>query len=177
MDLDLNTSLSLLCNEGRLSARTFHALSSVGMKQVRDLFQYADHMNDLKRIWNMGDISFDEVQALMRKVSDDFILTAQELQRELEEATIRKVDPLLCETYNSVFGEGDKVSAYFRSLYPNVVELHKAILGRQEFLLPVNRDFSLAENVALRRLLQSYLRISLDLLVKVDDLNERALTL
>ncbi len=177
MDLDLNTSLSLLCNEGRLSARTFHALSSVGMKQVRDLFQYADHMNDLKRIWNMGDISFDEVQALMRKVSDDFILTAQELQRELEEATIRKVDPLLCETYNSVFGEGDKVSAYFRSLYPNVVELHKAILGRQEFLLPVNRDFSLAENVALRRLLQSYLRISLDLLVKVDDLNERVLTL
>lgn len=91
MDFDLNTSLSLLLEKDSLSVRTFHALSSVGMQQVRDLFQYANHMDDLKRIWNMGDISFDEVQTLMRKVSDDFILTAQELLRELEEATIGKV--------------------------------------------------------------------------------------
>lgn len=159
--ISIDTKIGSLYECGRLSLRAYNCLDKAGMQTVRDIFEFMESTGDLLRLRNLGAKSFDEILSVLTEVSTQYGATPNEVSQMLALSMDGKLGELLQEAFVSLFPEETDVTRYFRSIYPDVLSLHKAVMDPANSLLLYNPVFSHAQNVALRKMTLRYLALAL----------------
>lgn len=67
------------------------------------------------------------------------------------------IGEMLSEAYDALFVEDNDVTRFFKACYPSVKELHSMVMGNENNLLEIHGEFSMAENIEIRRMYARYL--------------------
>ena len=67
------------------------------------------------------------------------------------------IGEMLDGAYEALFVEDNDVTRFFKACYPSVKELHSMVMGNENNLLEIHGEFTMAENVEIRRMHARYL--------------------
>lgn len=161
MRIYLDTSLEAIFNKGLISQRTLNCLRYARLYTMEDVLKYADKPWDLMNISNFGRKSLTEIEPLMTQVIENYSAQSSGMAGLIFDTLDENVAKVLSEAYEQVPVISNRINRYFKSIYPSVVELHGTVEEGATALLKVHSQFSMQENVEIRRIVANYLECAI----------------
>lgn len=160
MKIHLDTTIKELHANGIISVRTYNCLRNVGMNTLEDVKNFVKTPLDLMNIRNFGKKSYAELEPLLREVWLMKNPQKPKLPKEIFAMVDLTISGMLREAYETLFVEDNDVTRFFRACYPSVAELHSKVTDNEKNLLEIHGEFSMAENVEIRKMYARYLEDS-----------------
>ena len=157
MQIYLNTTIQELFDGRHISARTYNCLRYAGMLTLEDVLNYAESPVELMKLKNFGRKSYTEIEPLFKKVQLEKEHQDSETASEvftLVDNTIREIQR---EAYDSLFTEDNGINKFFKECYPSVEELHSVVMEKENHLMEIHGEFTMAENIEIRKMYVRYL--------------------
>lgn len=167
MQIYSDTTIQELFDSEQISVRTYNCLRYAGMATLEDVLNYSESPMDLMNLKNFGRKSYTEIEPLLREVrrrkgpqkpktpEDEFDLVGNTIGKMLKKA------------YEALFTEDNDVTRFFKACYPSVKELHSKVMGNEKDLLEIHGEFSMAENIEIRRMFARYLEDAMNRMLDV----------
>lgn len=157
MRIHIDTTLQKLLEGGRISQRTYNCLRYAGMLTLEDVINYGESTMDLMRVQNFGRKSLTELEPLLSEAMEEDETSSQYTKENM----LGMLDETLCtimrDAYEALFAEDNDVTRYFKDTYPSAAELHSAVMRDVDELVRVRAQFSIPENIGIRKLFAKYL--------------------
>lgn len=157
MRIYLDTTIKELFDGKQISARTYNCLSYAGMVTLEDVLNYAESPEELLKLKNFGKKSYTEIVPLLREMTPENAPQKPETPEEMFAMVGDNIGEMLSEAYDALFVEDNDVTRFFKACYPSVKELHSMVMGNENNLLEIHGEFSMAENIEIRRMYARYL--------------------
>lgn len=157
MRIYLDTTIQELFDGKQISARTYNCLSYAGMVTLEDVLNYAESPEELLKLKNFGRKSYTEIVPLLREMTPENAPQKPETPEEMFAMVGDNIGEMLSEAYDALFVEDNDVTRFFKACYPSVKELHSMVMGNENNLLEIHGEFSMAENIEIRRMYARYL--------------------
>lgn len=157
MRIYLDTTIQELFDKKQISTRTYNCLRYAGLVTLGDVVKYAEPPAKLMNLKNFGRKSYVELEPLIKKMQLDneplYLGTAEESFVLVNDT----IEEIMKEAYDSLFIVENDVNRFFKASYPSVKELHRVVMGNKNQLMKIYCEFTLAENIEIRRMYVSYL--------------------
>ena len=157
MRIYLDTTIQELFESKQISVRTYNCLSYAGMVTLEDVLNYAETPEELMKLKNFGRKSYTEIEPLLREVQPGNAPQKQKTPEEVFALVGDTIGEMLDGAYEALFVEDNDVTRFFKACYPSVKELHSMVMGNENNLLEIHGEFTMAENVEIRRMYARYL--------------------
>ena len=157
MRIYLDTTIQELFDGKQISARTYNCLRYAGMVTLEDVLNYAESPEELLKLKNFGRKSYTEIVPLLREVNPENAPQKPETPEDVFAMVGDTIGEMLSEAYEALFVEDNDVTRFFKACYPSVKELHSMVMGNEKNMLEIHGEFTMAENVEIRRMYASYL--------------------
>lgn len=157
MQIFLDTTIHELFDGKQISARTYNCLRYAGMVTLEDVLNYAESPEELLKLKNFGRKSYTEVVPLFREVQSELKSKQPKTHEEVFALVDETTGEMLGEAYEDLFTEDNDVTRFFKACYPSVKELHCMVTDKENNLLEIYGEFTMAENVEIRRMYARYL--------------------
>ncbi|MDO4822728.1 MAG: DNA-directed RNA polymerase subunit alpha C-terminal domain-containing protein [Bacteroidales bacterium] len=158
MQIFLDTTIHELFDGKQISARTYNCLRYAGMVTLEDVLNYAESPEELLKLKNFGRKSYTEVVPLFREVQSELKSKQPKTHEEVFALVDETTGEMLGEAYEALFTEDNDVTRFFKACYPSVKELHCMVTDKENNLLEIYGEFTMAENVEIRRMYARYLQ-------------------
>lgn len=157
MRIYLDTTIQELFDSGQISVRTYNCLRYAGMVTLEDVLNYAESPVELMKLKNFGRKSYTEIEPLLREVKPEKGPQKLESPEEVFALVGDIISDMLREAYEALFEEDNDVTRFFKACYPSVMDLHSKVVGNEKNLLEIHGEFTMAENIEIRRMYAHYL--------------------
>lgn len=157
MRIYLDTTIQELFDSMQISVRTYNCLRYADMVTVEDVLNYAKSPMELMKLKNFGKKSYTEIVPLLREVQ-----SKKKSQKHITPDYVfalvgDTLGEILREAFETLFTEDNDVTRFFKACYPSVMDLHSKVVGNEKDLLEIHGEFTLAENIEIRRMYARYL--------------------
>ncbi len=153
MEFNLDTTIEELFEKGVISRRTLNCLSHEGYSTLIDVTSHIDDPTELLRIRNFGRKSFTEMNSVILKLKESF----NEFQLKEIPSAKKKIYDCIEDSFNTVFAADDKLCIRIKTLYDSFLELHTSIMADLNCALKIETDFTLEENISMRKLYLNFI--------------------
>ena len=157
MRIYLDTTIQELFDSMQISARTYNCLRYAGMVTLEDVLNYAESPEELMKLKNFGRKSYTEIEPLLRELQPGNAPQKPKTPKEVFALVDDTIGEMLEGAYEALFAEDNEVTRFFKACYPSVKELHNMVMGNENNLLEIHGEFTMAENVEIRRMYARYL--------------------
>lgn len=161
MRIYLDTTVEELHVNGLISVRTYNSLRYSGLNTLEDLLDFEASPLDLLKLRNFGRKSYTEIEPLLREVRQERKPQKTETPNEVFSKVDYTIGEMLKESYETLFVEKNDVTKYFGACYPSVAELHSKVISNEKNFLEIHGEFSMAENIEIRKMFACYLEESI----------------
>lgn len=165
MRIYLGTTIQELFDSKQISARTYNCLRYAGMVVLEDVLNYAESPEELLKLKNFGKKSYTEIVPLLREVNPENAPQKPETPEEAFALVGDTIGTMLKRAYEAIFTEENDITIFFKACYPSVKELHSMMMGNENNLLEIHGEFTMAENVEIRRMYAHYLEDAMNMML------------
>lgn len=162
MRIYLDTTIQELYDGKQISVRTCNCLRYAGMVTLEDVLNYAESPEELLKLKNFGRKSYTEIEPLLREVQPEKGPQKQETPKGVFDLVGDTIGEMLEGAYDALFAEDNDVTRFFKACYPSVNELHGKVMVNEKNLLEIHGEFTMAENVEIRRMYARYLKFAMN---------------
>lgn len=171
MRIYLDTTIQELFDGKQISARTYNCLRYAGMVTLEDVQNYAETPEELLKLRNFGRKSYTEIEPLLREVQPEKKIQKSELPKAVFALVDDTIGEILKDAYKTLFTEDNDVTRFFKVCYPTVEDLHSKVIEIGNNLLEIHREFSIEENVEIRRMFARYLQEATSKMIDRQDID------
>lgn len=157
MRIYLDTTIQELFDSMQISVRTYNCLRHADMVTVEDVLNYAKSPMELMKLKNFGKKSYTEIVPLLREVQSKKKSQKPKTPDSVFELVGDTIGEILREAFETLFTEDNDITRFFKACYPSVMDLHSKVVGDEKNLLEIHGEFTLTENVEIRRMYARYL--------------------
>jgi hypothetical protein len=157
MQINSNTTLQELFNNGIISVRTQNILLNIGIETIEDLLSFAKEPEDLLKITNFGKKAYNEVAPIIQEIRKRDDLMSQQTANSMFEALSTDVRNILTDVFEALSHKDSDITNFFKKDYPTVALLHSTMMNGNEATITINERLNFLENIELRRMYALYL--------------------